>query len=59
MPAVESVAIPNPDKKGRDPVSSPAIAMWFGDEKLIEPPREFRRLGYMSPASMTGLLFVS
>ena len=44
MPAVESVAIPNPDKKGRDPVSSPAIAMWFGDEKLMWIGGEYKHV---------------
>ncbi len=35
MPAVESVAIPNPDAgRRKGPGSMPAAAMWFGDEKL-------------------------
>lgn len=36
MPAVESVAIPNPDAgRRKGPGSMPAAAMWFGDEKLV------------------------
>ncbi len=36
MPAVESVAIPNPDGRHRKgSTSKPAAAMWFGDEKLV------------------------
>jgi hypothetical protein len=36
MPAVESVAIPNPDAGRRNgPGSMPAAAMWFGEEKLV------------------------
>lgn len=36
MPAVEMVAIPNPDNiAGDGPTTAPAAAMWFGDEKLL------------------------
>ncbi|NNE17572.1 MAG: sulfatase-like hydrolase/transferase [Myxococcales bacterium] len=36
MPAVASVAIPNPDAgRRKGPGSMPAVAMWFGDEKLV------------------------
>ncbi|MGB5265115.1 MAG: hypothetical protein WBN30_00910, partial [Polyangiales bacterium] len=36
MPAVESVAIPNPDRGARTgPTSTPAAAMWYGDDKLL------------------------
>ena len=36
MPAVELVAIPNPDAgRRKGPGSMPAAAMWFGDEKLV------------------------
>jgi hypothetical protein len=36
MPAVESVAIPNPDAgRRKGPGATPAAAMWFGDEKLV------------------------
>ena len=44
MPAVESVAIPNPNggpKTG--PVSRPAAAMWFGNEKLAWVGGEYLR----------------
>jgi len=45
MPAVESVAIPNPDNKtGGGPVSMPAAAMWFGDEKLVWIGGEYMRI---------------
>lgn len=36
MPAVELVAIPNPDAgRRKGPGAMPAAAMWFGDEKLV------------------------
>jgi hypothetical protein len=45
MPAVESVAIPNPDNNtGAGPVSMPAAAMWFGDEKLVWIGGEYMRI---------------
>jgi hypothetical protein len=45
MPAVESVAIPNPDNNtGTGPVSMPAAAMWFGDEMLVWIGGEYMRI---------------
>ena len=44
MPAVTSVASPNPDRgRGQGPHSMPAAAMWFGSEKLAWVGGEFVR----------------
>lgn len=49
MPAVESVAIPNPDRGPRTgPAGTPAAAMWFGQEKLLWTGGKYMRIDLAS-----------